>query len=84
MSKNSFRPYANESDTFQLDDLTIENRLDRVSIFGSLDITCDQEGLIKAKELQLLLNTILTNLEKTALPEKICILPTETVNNPFA
>ena len=84
MAKKSFKPYANESDTFELDELTIENRLDRISIFGSLDITRDQEGLKKAKELKSLLDNTLVELEKAELPEKISILPTEIVKNPFA
>jgi flagellin-specific chaperone FliS len=84
MSKPSFKPYANEADAFQIDDLNIENRLDRVSIFGSLDITLDQEGLKKAKELKILIDATLAELEKADLPKKISILPTETVSNPFA
>ena len=35
--KKGFMPYANESDTLTIgNDLTIENRLDRISITGSV------------------------------------------------
>ncbi len=84
MPKVRFKPYDNEADTFQIAGLTIENRLDRISLFGSLDITLDREGLKSAKELQLLVDAVLAELERRELPEKITILPTETVANPFA
>lgn len=32
-------PYANEKDVIHIDELDIENRLDRISIHGSVDIT---------------------------------------------
>ena len=37
-------PFANESEALQVDELTIENRTDRVSIYGSIDITRDRRG----------------------------------------
>ncbi len=84
MSKARFKPYANEADTFQIGELTIENRIDRISLFGTLDITLDREGMKKAKELKSLLDATFAELEKNELPEKIAIIPTETVENPFA
>lgn len=72
-----FKPFENESDVITLSDplndaeLTIENRIDRVSIFGSLDITKDKAGLRQAKDLQSLLGAILDVLEKSDLPDKI-------------
>ena len=51
MSKARFKPYANEADTFQIGELTIENRIDRISLFGTLDITLDREGMKKAARL---------------------------------
>jgi hypothetical protein len=84
MPRACFKPYANEADTFQIGDLTVENRLDRISLFGSLDITLDKEGLKRAKELKLLVDAMLAELGKRALPKKIALLSTETVDNPFA
>ena len=84
MPKGRFKPYDNETDTFQIADLTVENRLDRISLFGNLDITCDREGIKKAQELKTLVDATLVELEKRKLPDKIAILPTETVENPFA
>jgi hypothetical protein len=77
-------PFANESDSLQIDDLTIENRLDRVSIYGSIEITRDKKGLSAAHILSELLNSILNKLSQGELPET---LPTpeniDEVKNPF-
>jgi len=84
-NKNSeFKPFKNESDCIQIgDDLTIENRFDRVSIFGSVDITLDKEGLVKAKYLKNIIDSVLLKLEAADLPVKVAIRPVEMVDNPF-
>jgi len=84
MSKKNFRPFKNEADSVEIGDLTIENRVDRVSIFGSIDITKDKIGLSAALELKSILDEILAELQSTDLPEKIKIDAPETVPNPFA
>jgi hypothetical protein len=38
MKKTEIHPFANESESIQIGDLTVENRLDRVSIYGSPDL----------------------------------------------
>jgi hypothetical protein len=83
--KNSeFRPFKNESDCIQIgDDLTIENRVDRVSIFGSVDITFDKEGLVKANYLKNIIYSALLELEAADLPDRVAIRPVEMVDNPF-
>ena len=83
MAKTGIKPFKNESDCLQIGDLTIENRLDRVSIYGSLDITLDQEGLKTAKELKAVLDLTLAEMEKIDLPEHIVVVESETVMNPF-
>ena len=69
MSK--FKPFANERDTQQIGNLSIENRLDRVSLNGDVDLTCDQAGLAAARELKSLLDAIVSALEEKKLPEKL-------------
>ncbi len=72
-----FKPFENESDALTLSDslndteLSIENKIDRVSFFGSLDITKDKTGLDHALKLQSLLNAIVEVLGKSDLPDKI-------------
>ena len=82
------KPYENESESLRIVDLTIENRTDRISIYGSLDITRDKQGLIAAKELKNILDTALKTLEAEeksgTLPEKIATEATVTITNPFA
>ena len=83
MSRKSIKPYKNESDCIQIGDITIENRIDRVSIFGNADITRDKEGLAVARELKSVLELILAELERTELPEKVTLKAAKTVKNPF-
>jgi hypothetical protein len=84
MSKSALQPFKNESDSLQIGDLTIENRLDRVSIYGSLDLTLDREGLKAARDLKTLLDRAIAEMEQTDLPDRIAIAAPETVKNPFA
>jgi hypothetical protein len=79
-----FAPYQNESDCIQIDELTIENRVDRVSIYGSIDLTKDKAGLAASRELKKILSMILAELEKTDLPDQITLAEPETVDNPFS
>ena len=77
-------PFKNESECLQIGGLTIENRLDRIAIFGSLDITRDKEGLEAAKTLKAILDLTLDELESADLPDKITLAETDIVENPFA
>ena len=84
MKKSDFRPFRNEADCITIGgDLSIENRVDRVSIFGSIDLTLDKEGLKAAKELKAILDLTVVEMEKTDLPDHIAIAVSETVKNPF-
>ena len=84
MEKKIINPFKNESESLQIGDLTVENRIDRVSIYGSIDITRDKEGLAIARQLKEILDLTLGELEKADLPEKISLVPVEKVDNPFA
>lgn len=81
-------PFANEADTLEFGDLKIENRLDRVSLYGSLDLTRDRAGLNQAKKLKALLDATVKQLEVDAaagiLPDVVTVVPAESVKNPFA
>ena len=76
-------PFKNESECLQIGGITIENRLDRIAIFGSLDITRDKEGLKSAKALKAIFDLTLAELESSVLPDKITLAETDTVENPF-
>ena len=80
-----FTPFANESDTFVIGALTVENRLDRVAVFGDLDLTRDQAGLAQALELQALIDDVVKTLQADAhLPAAVTLAPVKTVKNPFS
>ena len=77
-------PFANEEEVITIQELTLENRLDRVSIHGSVDITKDQQGLEYAFALKRQIDTIVEYLKKQALPEKINVENVaKEIKNPF-
>lgn len=84
MARKRFHPFKNESECLQMGDLTIENRIDRVSIFGSIDITRDKEGLEVARQLKQVLELTLAELEGADLPDQITLEAPDCVENPFA
>ena len=83
MTRKIFTPYRNESDCIRLDELTVENRLDRISLYGSIDLTRDKNGLAATRELKKIIDAVLSELEKAELPEKITLAASESVDNPF-
>jgi hypothetical protein len=81
MSK--FVPYKNESDVLQIGGLSIENRLDRVTICGDIDLTADKAGLRDARALHQLLADVVAKLEAQNLPDQLPPPAVTTVANPF-
>ena len=75
--------FQNESETHDIGKLTIENRTDRVSISGRLDVTRDQAGLTAAKELKATVDAIVALLESEKLPERVAMKEAGEVKNPF-
>jgi hypothetical protein len=77
-------PFENETQSIQIDELTIENCLDRIELYGALVITRDQIGLQRALEIQTLINATVQSLQaQTDLPHALVIKPSETIDNPF-
>jgi hypothetical protein len=79
-------PFADEAASTSVGDLTIENRLDRVSLYGSLDLTRDRQGLETARRLRMLLEAVVQVLEGEGdrLPDKAESHPNVSqVRNPF-
>jgi hypothetical protein len=81
--KAPFVPYANESDVLQIGALTIENRVDRITVSGDIDLTADAAGLAHARQLQQLLSDVVTALEGQSLPQTLPAAAVKTVVNPF-
>jgi hypothetical protein len=76
--------YANESDVLRIGGLQFENRLDRITVSGDIDLTKDAAGLADARALQALLAQIVAELEASAdLPERIPAPQVKKTGNPF-
>ena len=67
----SFKPFADDVSQSTLDELTFENQGDAVSIYGSIQITADQQGLAYAKQLAHIANEAVAYLEQQELPESV-------------
>lgn len=79
-----FKPYVQGIESHAIHDLTLENDVDCVSIYGNLQLTKDQAGLAAAKALQVYINAIVQQLESEAqLPEKIETSRAGEIDNPF-
>lgn len=78
-----FHPYADESEVRHIGHLCIENRLDRITISGDLDLTADQQGLADARALQQLINAVVAALEGQTLPASLPAAASTIVANPF-
>ena len=79
-------PFADEASSSSVGGLAVENRLDRVSLYGSLDLTRDRQGLEDAQRLRALLDAIVGALEGKgdSLPERLVSAPGATrIPNPF-
>jgi hypothetical protein len=83
MGKKTIDPFKNETDSLGIGNLTIENRIDRVSFYGSLDITLDKDGLTNVLQLKDVIDLIVATMESSVLPDQITLVPTDTVKNPF-
>ncbi|SFD26540.1 hypothetical protein [Massilia yuzhufengensis] len=82
--KKSFTPYANEADVLEVGNLMLENRVDRITVSGDVDLTADQAGLAHARRLHEALGAIVAALESRALPEQLPAPDIKQVDNPFA
>ena len=80
---NTFVPYANEADVLNIGHLTIENRVDRVTLSGEVDLTADRAGLADARALLTLLGDVVASLEARELPDRLAPPAARTVANPF-
>ncbi len=78
------RPFE-EGASLRLGGLTVETAADRMSLYGSLDVTRDRRGLHDAKRLRALLDAAVKEMEADkGLPDRVPELPGDTVGNPFA
>jgi hypothetical protein len=80
----AFVPYANEADVLEIGKLMLENRLDRITISGDVDLTADKRGLEAARRLHALLGAVVASLESRDLPDELPPPHVEKVDNPFA
>lgn len=78
-----FVPFANEADVLNVGNLAIENRSDRITLHGDVDLTLDKAGLAMAKQLHQLLGDVVATMEATPLPDKLPAPDVKTVDNPF-
>ena len=79
-------PFADDAASVAIETLTIENGTERLSLYGSLDITRDKAGLRHALALKAIVDQAVQTLTAdAALPERLPPADKpKTVRNPFA
>lgn len=82
--KPAFAPFDNEADVVTIGQLSLENRLDRITMSGDVDLTADRHGLEQARLLLALLGQVVASLEAKDLPEVLPPPTVKTVANPFS
>lgn len=81
----TMKPFANESDSINIGDMTVENRLDQIEMYGNLALTRDKVGLKLARELKALVDATVAALESDKnLPDQLPPPQSDSVKNPFA
>ncbi len=81
---STLQPFANETDSMAIDELTVENRVDQVELYGSLSITRDKVGLARALQLKALIDATIAQLQcDPDLPDELPLRPTDSIDNPF-
>lgn len=81
---SDFKPFANESDVLEVGNLSVENRVDRITLQGDVELTRDRKGLALARKLKALLDATVQALEADkALPETVEAAKPRFVENPF-
>ena len=83
-AKKMFKPFANEADVLEIGNLMLENRLDRITLSGDVDLTADRAGLAAARRLHEALGAVVAALEARELPERLPPPEVKHVDNPFA
>ena len=78
-------PFADDAASASIGKLTIENGTERLALYGSLDITRDQQGLAHARLLLAIVQGAVQHLEgETDLPAAVpAAAKPKTVSNPF-
>ena len=81
---HDFKPFDNEADALSVGGLAIENRVDRVTLQGAVELTKDRRGLALARELKAVLDATVQALEADRhLPDAVQVDAPTMVRNPF-
>lgn len=79
----TIQPFQNEEESVTISELTVENRLDRVSVYGSVDITRDKQGYEYALDIKRQIDAIVEQMEKEELPDRVEVAVAKEVDNPL-
>ena len=82
---SDFKPFDNEADVLTVGRLAIENRFDRLTLQGDVELTKDRRGLALAKRLKAVIDAAVKALEADPdLPDAVQVDAPVQVKNPFA
>ena len=80
------KAFENEEEALEIAGLKIENRTDRVELYGQLHLTRDKAGLAHARKLKAVVDEVLQALEGTSdLPDQVELTnKPRPAKNPFS
>jgi hypothetical protein len=78
-------PFAAESELQQIESFTFQNRSDKVSTYGDIDITRDPTGPDSARKLRAAFNAIVDRLPSKKPPDPVFVVAKniDAVKNPL-
>jgi hypothetical protein len=83
-AKKPLRPFQDEAESRQIANLIIENRTNRIELYGSISITRDKAGLVSALALRETIDAAIDFLKSERLPDKIVEMECPVVKKPFS
>lgn len=82
-----FQPFDVGTESIDIDDLTLENGVDVVNMYGHIQFYQDVDSLQKAKHIHTMLSRLIATLEQKQqqgqLVDKVEFVPNQVVGNPF-
>ncbi len=81
---SNFEPFANDSHSTSIGDMTVENGTDSIGFYGQIDLSRDKAGLARACALKAFFDSVVAALEgEASLPDALPNRKPEIVKNPF-
>lgn len=81
---SNFEPFADDSHSTSIGDMSVENGTDSIGFYGQIDLSRDKAGLGRARALKAFFDSVVAALEgEASLPDALPDRKPGTIKNPF-